>query len=187
VPSSPEKFSTSLKASKSKSSRKRIQSSKSRAYFFHFSSLRTSNKSFLSLNRLQSTSRLVPQFSVEDDDEEDEESTEEDEEDYYEEIVSDPLFLLDLGSVPIALSLVQKEVDENDQAALDSFAPARGESRNLADIIMAKIEEHERGGPQPGDELCFSFHRQVSENISPDQRNDTASMFDPKVVEVYTK
>lgn len=35
-----------------------------------------------------------------------------------------------------------QEIDEGDQAILDSFG--QGGSRNLADLIMAKLEEHEQ-------------------------------------------
>jgi hypothetical protein len=38
-----------------------------------------------------------------------------------------------------------QEIDENDQAILESFMPNSGGTRNLADLIMEKIQAREAG------------------------------------------
>lgn len=69
-----------------------------------------------------------------------------------------------------------QEIDEGDQAILDSFAA--GGSRNLADMIMAKLDEHQAAQSDPS-----SKGKAPLRDLSP----DPASSLNPKVVEVYTK
>jgi len=63
------------------------------------------------------------------------------------------------------------EIDENDQAILESFMPNAGGTANLADLIMAKIQEREAKDKSAADVP------EVSRNTG----------LDPKVVEVYTR
>ncbi|KAH9815354.1 Bystin-domain-containing protein [Melampsora americana] len=64
------------------------------------------------------------------------------------------------------------EIDDGDQAILDSFG--QGGSRNLADLIMQKLEEHE----------------QANQSADKGKGREQEEMFgglDPKIIEVYTK
>lgn len=67
-----------------------------------------------------------------------------------------------------------QEIDEGDQAILDSFAGVG--SRNLADMIMQKLDEHQAAS-------ASAKGKAPQRSPSP----DPASALNPKVVEVYTK
>lgn len=47
------------------------------------------------------------------------------------------------------IALPAQEIDEGDQAILESFMPNAGGTRNLADLIMEKIQAREAGEEQP--------------------------------------
>ncbi|KAH9462663.1 hypothetical protein MJO28_002568 [Puccinia striiformis f. sp. tritici] len=68
------------------------------------------------------------------------------------------------------------EVDEGDQAILDSFRS--NPSRNLADLILQKLEEHE-------DKQLQLDSKGKARQISPP--TDQPGSLNPKIIEVYTK
>lgn len=75
----------------------------------------------------------------------------------YEELVSLPSLFI---SAPNSSNLLQplQEIDENDQALLDSYLP-QGQlegGRTLADLIMEKIDAQEAGPAEPARESFWA-------------------------------
>ncbi|KAI8052387.1 Bystin-domain-containing protein [Syncephalis plumigaleata] len=114
------------------------------------------SKKILSIAREQQD-----ELEREDRSEEEGEEQEEEYEETYEEDVSYDAFADEL------------ELDEGDQAMLDRFFPsAVTQRRNLADIVMEKIRQHEDARNRPQN--------------SSDKERVTPPGINPKVVEVYT-
>lgn len=103
------------------------------------------------------------------DEEDDDEALDDDEEiEYYEELVR-------CRRSPYLLTRAQ-EIDEDDQAALDAFMPSSDRPRNLADLVMEKLDEHEQRG---------SGRRPLMEDD--DEAEPEPALANPKVIEVYSK
>lgn len=77
----------------------------------------------------------------------------------------------DLGSEE-ELEYEEIEIDEDDAAALEAFMPTRSQPRFLADLVMDKIDEHER-------------RTEAKSMRGP--ADDFQPLNNPKVIEVYTK
>lgn len=78
-----------------------------------------------------------------------------------------------------------QEIDEGDQAILESFGG--GGTRNLADLIMAKIQERE-ANDKPIDGTSELYSRSAFADSLPAVPEVSRSTgLDPKVIEVYTR
>ncbi|MBW0466234.1 hypothetical protein O181_005949 [Austropuccinia psidii MF-1] len=75
-------------------------------------------------------------------------------------------------------SYEELEIDEGDQAILDSFRPECG-SRNLADLIMQKLEEHEE------EQKKALVHKGKARQTAP--QPEGPGSLNPKIIEVYVK